>query len=81
MKETPHLRRDEFGIEIRDHKPRGWHGLTGEPVRETQKAVQVPYYGWLLWLPKARCFRVDDQLFTPRESIENAKDHDSAERS
>lgn len=75
------MERDPFGIEVRGLRPSGWRGLTSEPVRATDKAIQCRYYGWLLWLPKARCLRVDGQLWTPLANIEAAKDHESAERS
>jgi hypothetical protein len=78
MKTCPALKRDTFGIQIRRERPRGFLGLTSEPLRETEKAVQVEYYSWLLWLPKSRLLRVDNQLWAPRHSVEAAKDHESA---
>lgn len=78
MKKHPALKRDAFGIEVRRERPPGYRGLTSEPLRETEKAVQVEYYRWLLWLPKSQLLRVDNQLWAPLHSIQAAKDHDSA---
>lgn len=81
VKEGPALRRDAFGIEIRSYRPRGWRTFTSEPHRETEKAIQLEYYGWLLWVPKSRCFRVDDTIVAHLSVVEEAKDHPSAESS
>jgi hypothetical protein len=81
MADGPALRRDRFGIERRNQKPRGWRTATSEPVRYTDNAVQVEYYRWLLWLPISGCVRSPDGIHAPLRLIEYAKDHDTAERS
>jgi hypothetical protein len=80
VKEHPAPKRDAFDIQVRRERPRGFLGLTSEPLRETEKAVQVEYYSWLLWFPKSQLVRVDNQLWAPRHSVEAAKDHESATR-
>lgn len=79
MKRGPGYREDPHGVEIRTTKPRGWCWLTSEPVRETEKAIQVEYYRHLLWLPKAVVLRVDDVLCVDRKFISAAQDHPSYE--
>jgi hypothetical protein len=80
MWETKHLRKDEFGIEIRRTRPRGWLTMTSEPLRESDDHIQVEYYRHLLTLPKSRCLRVDGQLVVDRETVAEAKDDPSYER-
>lgn len=75
------MTRDTYGIEVRNHRPRGWRTLTGEPVRETAKAVQCAYYAWLLWLPKSRMVRTSEGLHCHVDTIDASKAHQSAERS
>lgn len=70
---------DPYGIREKVYRPRGWRGLTGEPIRQTEKAVQVPYYKWVLWLPKFRVVRTAEGLFAPIEAIDESKAHESAE--
>jgi hypothetical protein len=81
LADTAFLRRDDFGIEVRQNRPRGWRTFTSEPVRQTDTAIQIEYYDWLLWGPKSRCFRVGEDIVTHISVVEAAKDHESAERS
>jgi len=72
---------DKWGIRIADYAERPFrYGLTSDVVRETEKAVQIDYYSWRLWLPKATVRRVDGKLYGQIRLINEAKDHDSAER-
>ncbi len=72
---------DEWGIKTADYAtPPFNYGFTSDVVRETDKAVQVDYYTWRLWVPKATVRRVDGKLYGQIRLINEAKDHSSAER-
>lgn len=72
---------DEWGIKIADYaEPPYKYGFTSDVVRETEKAVQLDYYTWQLWIPKATVRRVDGKLYGQIRLINEAKDHSSAER-
>lgn len=75
------MSRDRYGIEMRNNRPSGWRTLSGEPVRETAKAVQCAYYSWLLWFPKSRLVRTTEGLHACIDTIDASKAHVSAERS
>ena len=72
---------DEWGIGICDYAEQPFrYGFTSDVVRETEKAIQVDYYTWRLWIPKACVRRVDGALYSGIAIINESKDHVSAER-
>lgn len=67
-------------IKVRAERPAGYR-ILGAVVAETDKAVRVSYYDWLLWLPKSAVVRVRrGPLTAPAWAIDEAKEHASAGR-
>lgn len=60
------------GIKRLGERPKGYRWC-GSPLEATDKAVQVAYYGHILWLPKSAVAQVDGEIVSPLAAIENAK--------
>lgn len=65
-------------IKVQAERPAGYREL-GEIRQKTEKAVQVEYHSWLLWIPKKALVKVKNGPYTaPAWAIDSAKDHPSA---
>jgi hypothetical protein len=60
------------------YRPPGYRTFTGPPQAKTEKAWQMPYYRWLLWIPLSTIRIVDGDFCVPAWTVDTARDHPSA---
>ena len=73
------LQKDDRRTPIRKRtlRPTGYRELH-EPVAETDKAVRLRYYAWLIWIPRSALVKVGETYTAPAWAIDSAKAHPSA---
>lgn len=72
------IKGEPSNIRRRVHRPAGYR-ILGEPVGQTEKAIQFCYYNWIIWLPKFAVIHLrDDSFCAPIWAIDSGKEHESA---
>jgi hypothetical protein len=59
-------------------RPKNFRWMTGGPLQKREKAWQMPYHDWILWIAVSALVQVEDQYAAPQWALDSSKQHPSA---